>query len=121
MINVDVARNFRRTRPARRCPACRHCPEDPYEHDDMLADLTVVWWVIARGRIRTARYCHECAPRTVFTSIDCAHCGDGPLVVLGAPADPDRARDVIDSVLSQSGWNCTETGDWICHPCQRAG
>src|SRR5687768_5062560 len=64
MINVDAAKGFRRSHSAIRCPVCRYRPDDPYEHEDMLADLTVVWWIIAHVRIRRARYCYHARPHT---------------------------------------------------------
>jgi hypothetical protein len=118
MINVDAARGFRRTNRARRCPVCRHRPDDPHEHDDMLADLTVVWWVIAHGRIQRTRYCYQCAPKTVYRSIDCGYCGDGPLVTGPAPEEPASAPALVRTALATAGWKVAPAGDWICAGCQ---
>lgn len=118
MINVDAARGFRRTNMARRCPVCYHRPDDPHEHEDMLADLTVVWWVIAHGRIQHSRFCHQCAPKAVFTSIDCGYCGDGPLVNLSSADRPASANALVRAALATSGWDITPAGDWICQECQ---
>jgi hypothetical protein len=85
----------------------------------MLADLTVVWWVIAHGRIRRTRYCVKCAPGNVFTSIDCAHCGDGPIVLVRT--DPASAHAVLRTALTMSGWITTPAGEWLCAECQAGG
>ncbi|TCO44249.1 hypothetical protein EV192_12422 [Actinocrispum wychmicini] len=87
----------------------------------MLADLAVSWWVIAHGRIRQARYCHQCAPGNVFASVDCAHCGDGPLVVLKSPVEPAGAHMLLRTALTTSGWNTTPAGRWVCADCHAAG
>lgn len=121
MINVDAARGFRRGRTVRRCPECRYRPDDPHEHEDMLADLTVEWWVIAHGRIRRTRYCYQCAPKTVFKSIDCMECGDGALVVLRTPNAPGSAHALVRTALTTSGWIIGPTGEWLCVACQTGG
>jgi hypothetical protein len=118
MINVDAVRGFRRFHSAVRCPVCRYRPDNPHEHDDMLADLSVVWWTIAHGRIRLARHCSQCAPKMVFASIDCAHCGDGPLVALKSPTRPAWAYALIRIGLTTSGWAGTPAGEWVCAGCQ---
>jgi hypothetical protein len=118
MIKVDAARGFRRTNTARRCPACYHRPDDPHEHDDMLADLTVVWWVIAHGRIQRTRYCYQCAPKILFMSVDCVYCGAGPLVVLKSLSEPSSAHALVRTALTASGWSATPTGQWVCGECQ---
>jgi hypothetical protein len=115
MINVDAPRSF----TLRRCPVCRHRPDGRHEHEDMLADLTVVWWVIAHGRIRRTRYCVRCAPKNVFTSIDCVHCGDGPIVVV--KSELPSAHAVLRTALDTSGWNRTPAGRWVCGHCQAGG
>jgi hypothetical protein len=83
----------------------------------MLADLAVVWWEVAHGRIRPTRYCAQCAPKNVFTSIDCVYCGDGPLVVLRS-AGGSAADALLWTALTTSGWNTTTGGEWICRDCQ---
>jgi hypothetical protein len=118
MINVDAAKGFRRWVSAIRCPVCRNRPDNPNEHDDMLADLTVVWWTIAHGRIRRARHCYQCAPEKVFASIDCVDCGDGPLVALKSPIRPAGAHALIRIGLTASGWIATPAGEWVCAGCQ---
>jgi hypothetical protein len=118
MINVDAVRGFRRFHSAVRCPVCRYRPDNPHEHDDMLADLSVVWWTIAHGRICLARHCSQCAPKMVFASIDCAHCGDGPLVALKSPTLPAGAYALIRIGLTTSGWAGTPAGEWVCAGCQ---
>jgi hypothetical protein len=106
MINVDPL-----------CP-CGYRPGTPHEHEDMLADLAVEWWMVAHGRIRRAGFCHQCAPRTVFTSIDCAYCGDGPLVTLASPILPAGVHALIRIGLTASGWQHTPAGEWVCVTCQ---
>ena len=109
MINVDP-----------HCP-CGYRPGNPHEHDDMQADLAVVWWTIAHGRIRRDRYCHRCAPSAVFASIDCVHCGDGPLVTLNSPILPAGAHALVRVGLRESGWRATPAGEWVCGDCQTTG
>lgn len=110
MINVDAVSDLR-------CP-CRNRPDDPHEREDMQADLAVVWWVIAHGRIRPAHYCYQCAPTAVFASIDCVHCGDGPLVVLASPTLPAGADALLRIGLASSGWIAAPAGEWVCADCQ---
>jgi hypothetical protein len=100
---------------------CRHRPAGRHEHEDMLADLTVAWWVIAHGRIGRTRFCYQCAPKNVFASIDCGYCGDGPLVVLKSPCTPAGAHALLRTALTASGWNTTPAGQWVCGDCQPVG
>ncbi|MET0132311.1 MAG: hypothetical protein ABW215_01820 [Kibdelosporangium sp.] len=124
MINVDAAHGFRRARSIRRCPACRRLPEGPYEHEDMLADLSVEWWVISHGRIRRARFCCRCAPETVLMSVDCGYCSDGPLVAFPSPntlrlaTAPGSALALVRTALSAGGWIFTPAGEWLCAGCR---
>jgi hypothetical protein len=121
MINVDAPRSFPRIDKMRGCPACRYRPDGQHEHEDMLADLTVVWWVIAHGRIRRTRHCCQCAPKDLFASIDCVYCGDGPLVVLMGPSGPAGAHALTRTALTTTGWITTPAGEWVCRDCQTAG
>jgi hypothetical protein len=106
MINVDPI-----------C-VCGYRPGNPHEHEDMLADLAVEWWMVAHGRIRRASFCCQCAPETFFASIDCVYCGSGPLVTLTAPTLPAGAFALIRVGLESSGWHNTPAGEWVCRGCQ---
>lgn len=97
---------------------CGYRPGNPHEHEDMLADLAVEWWILAHGRIRRERFCCQCAPHSVFTSIDCMYCGDGPLVSLSCPTLPAGAHALIRVGLQASGWCRTPAGEWVCITCQ---
>ncbi|MEV4318990.1 hypothetical protein [Actinocrispum sp. NPDC049592] len=55
----------------------------------------------------------------MFTSIDCAHCGDGPVVVV--KTDPASAHAVLRTALTTSGWITTPAGEWLCAECQAGG
>jgi hypothetical protein len=69
------------------------------------------------GAVRVARYCRECAPTGTVGEIECAGCGDGPLLA-GELADADLLTGAaIDAWLSESGWR--PVGPW-CPECDRA-
>jgi hypothetical protein len=103
--------------PARRATQCFGCgapPRDPSQ----AADLATAWLLPAEGgMVREARYCCACAPTGLVGEIECAGCGDGPLLA-GELADADLlAGAAIDAWLSQSGWR--PVGPW-CPDCDVA-
>jgi len=83
----------------------------------MLADLAVELWVVAHGRVRRTHHCANCAPRNDVTSIDCVHCGDGPLVIIDAPVEP-ATHILLRTALTAFGWNTTAAGAWVCGDCR---
>ena len=96
------------------CFGCGAPPRDPSQ----AADLATPWLVpAADGSVRIARYCAACAPGGTVGEIECAGCGDGPLLA-GELAEADLLTGaVIDAWLAASGWR--PVGPW-CPDCDSA-
>lgn len=84
-----------------------------------VADLEVPWLVPDQaGGWRQARYCADCAPRGGVWSIECADCGDGPLLLLdevlpGMPVGAS-ARTVAGAFLAALGWTVRGDQELFC-------
>ena len=122
-------------RPPRRCTGCgRTTPPELHQLDQTRPHLSLgqrwlaagdleVTWLIPTGRGFTeARFCRTCAPTGTLIDIECAACGDGPLILLdqaalpGMPPDT-RTRDRATTYLHQHGWTTTSSGDMTCPHC----
>lgn len=109
-------------RSASRLPRSTHCfgcsapPRDPSE----AADLATPWLTRdADGTVRAVRYCRTCAPSGQVGEIECAICGDGPLLAENLATGDLLASAAVDEWLISTGWS--PAGPWcpLCDPGRR--
>jgi len=76
------------------CPACGHQPASRPEALRQREDLAIVWLHqdSPSGPISQHRHCASCQPRVECGTVECAHCGDGP-VLTGTLVDQLRKHD----------------------------
>ncbi len=97
-------------RPARACPSCGHAPSTREEAAQLRADLTVLWLhpdPDSPGSVVVARHCRTCHPRGRVVDVECARCGDGPIVT-GALAEDSTPGSVAYPArrwLVAAGWS----------------
>ena len=92
------------------CPACGHQPASRPEALRQREDLAIVWLHqdSPSGPISQHRHCASCQPHIECGTIECAHCGDGPILT-GALAgqlrkhDPDQPT-ALRAWLTSHGW-----------------
>ena len=92
------------------CPACGHQPASRPEALRQREDLTIVWLHqdSPSGPISQHRHCASCQPHIECGTVECAHCGDGPILT-GALADQLRKHDpdqptALRAWLTSHGW-----------------
>ena len=90
-----------RDRQVRQCWTCGGAPSDPAAR----ADLDTLWLIAdPDGALATRRFCQGCAPVGPVDGIECAVCGDGPLLA-GELVTPDLIDSAaIDTWLRETGW-----------------
>ena len=99
-----------RTPAALACPACGHQPASRPEALRQREDLTIVWLRqdSPSGPISQHRHCASCQPHIECGTVECAHCGDGPILT-GALAgqlrkhDPDQPT-ALRAWFTSHGW-----------------
>jgi len=76
------------------CPACGHQPASRPEALRQREDLAIVWLRqdSPSGPISQHRHCASCQPHIECGTVECAHCGDGPILT-GALVDQLRKHD----------------------------
>ena len=92
------------------CPACGHQPASRPEALRQREDLAIVWLRqdSPSGPISQHRHCASCQPHIECGTVECAHCGDGPILT-GALAgqlrkhDPDQPT-ALRAWLTSHGW-----------------
>ena len=99
-----------RTPAALACPACGHQPASRPEALRQREDLAIVWLRqdSPSGPISQHRHCASCQPHIECGTVECAHCGDGPILT-GALADQLRKHDpdqptALRAWLTSHGW-----------------
>jgi hypothetical protein len=92
------------------CPACGHQPASMPGALRHREDLAIVWLRQDRpsGPISQYRHCASCQPHVECGTVECAHCGDGP-VLTGALVDQLREHDpnqptALRAWLTSYGW-----------------
>jgi hypothetical protein len=92
------------------CPACGHQPASRPEALRQREDLAIVWLHqdSPSGPFSQHRHCASCQPRVECGTVECAHCGDGP-VLTGALVDQLRKHDpnqptALRAWLTSHGW-----------------
>jgi hypothetical protein len=92
------------------CPACGHQPASRPEALRQREDLAIVWLRqdSPSGPFSQHRHCASCQPHVECGTVECAHCGDGP-VLTGALADQLRKHDpnqptALRAWLTSHGW-----------------
>lgn len=84
------------------CPTCGHRPTGTGERRRQRLDLAITWLYphpTRPNRLVERAHCARCQPHQRLATLDCARCGDGPLLVGelsefgadGLPAAPVRA------------------------------
>jgi DNA invertase Pin-like site-specific DNA recombinase len=99
-----------RTPAALACPACGHQPASRPEALRQREDLAIVWLHqdSPAGPISQHRHCASCQPHIECGTVECAHCGDGPILT-GALVDQLRKHDpdqptALRAWLTSHGW-----------------
>jgi hypothetical protein len=92
------------------CPACGHQPASRPEALRQREDLAIVWLHqdSPSGPISQHRHCASCQPHIECGTVECAHCGDGPILT-GALAGQLRKHDpnqptALRAWLTSHGW-----------------
>ena len=92
------------------CPACGHQPASRPEALRQREDLAIVWLHqdSPSGPISQHRHCASCQPHIECGTVECAHCGDGPILT-GALVDQLRKQDpnqptALRAWLTSHGW-----------------
>jgi hypothetical protein len=111
-------------RPARPAPCCPTA--DPRVRWNQRQDLEVVWLYTDPtdpAAVVERSHCTQCQPRSGYTSVDCATCGDGPMLAgeLAAhtTAEPAPPAPVLDW-LTTRGWRVAADGRTTCPGCTTA-
>jgi hypothetical protein len=94
----------------RRVPFPRHQPASRPEALRQREDLAIVWLHqdSPSGPISQHRHCATCQPHIECDTVECAHCGDGPILT-GALVDQLRKHDpnqptALRAWLTSHGW-----------------
>ena len=104
-------------RSARACPSCGHEPATREEAVQRRADLAVLWLhpdPDNTGAVVEARHCRACHPRGLVVDVECARCGDGPIIT-GALAQDSASGSVAYPArrwLVAAGWSTAP--DLVC-------
>jgi DNA invertase Pin-like site-specific DNA recombinase len=106
------------------CPSCGHKPATRAEALQQRADLAVVWLHqdAADEPINQHQHCVACQPHGDCTILECARCGDGPILT-GRLAeqmrthDPSHAPAVLRTWLTNHAWQIEP--DLLCPDHQR--
>jgi hypothetical protein len=92
------------------CPACGHQPASRPEALRQREDLAIVWLRqdSPSGPLSQHRHCASCQPHVECGTVECAHCGDGP-VLTGVLVDQLRKHDpnqptALRAWLTSHGW-----------------
>jgi len=92
------------------CPACGHQPASRPEALRQREDLAIVWLRqdSPSGPLSQHRHCASCQPHVECGTVECAHCGDGP-VLTGTLVDQLRKHDpnqptALRAWLTSHGW-----------------
>jgi hypothetical protein len=111
---IEDGRSSHRLGRSAQCFGCGAPPRGPAQ----AADLATPWLVPAEGgAVGVARYCRACAPTGTVGEIECAGCGDGPLLAEEL-ADTDLLTGAaVDAWLTETGWR--PAGPW-CPDCDLA-
>ena len=96
------------------CPACGHQPASRPEALRQREDLTIVWLHqdSPSGPISQHRHCASCQPHIECGTVECAHCGDGPILT-GALVDQLRKHDPDQPTALCAWWTPTGFVDTI--------
>jgi hypothetical protein len=106
---------------ATRCPSCGHKPATARDRWRQRQDLAVTWLYPdpdQPGHVAERRHCTECQPHENVASIECAVCGDGPLLAADlAQSAADRGGELPEPArgwLTSHGWHHNDALGWIC-------
>jgi hypothetical protein len=99
------------------CPTCGTAAHDAHERFQLRRDLAVLWLYADLEHldgVRGQRHCRHCQPHQQLALLECADCGQGPLLVgdfadqasLGVLPEPIADR------LTRAGWRTQP--DLIC-------
>jgi len=97
-------------RSQRACPSCGHEPTTREEAAELRADLAVRWLhpdPKNPGSVVEGQHCRACHPRSRVVDVECARCGDGPIVT-GALAEDSTPGSVAYPArrwLVAAGWS----------------
>ncbi len=97
------------------CPTCGHEPDSRPEARCQREDLATVWLHLDGDHVREQRHCAACQPHSSDVLVlECARCGDGPLVT-GPPASTgDQRPPAMTAWLADHRWHTTP--ELLCPP-----
>lgn len=78
-------------------------------------------WLVAApdGAVAARRFCRGCAPAGSVDDIECAVCGDGPLLTTDLAAVDLIVSAAIERWLRETGWSATRAHEPCCPRCTR--
>ena len=83
VLPAPVARSVVGERAGRACPSCGHEPATREEAMALRADLAVLWLHPDPDNptlVTEAHHCRACQPHGSVVNVECARCGDGPII-----------------------------------------
>lgn len=110
----------RKKRREERCPSCGYRPMTAGDCRRFRADLMMTWLHAdphRPGGLLERRHCARCQPHDSVSCIECAICGDGPLLtgpLTGTAPNPTGMPERLLGWLTAHDWLHTETIGWIC-------
>jgi hypothetical protein len=103
-----------------RCPTCGHEPAAARDRWRQRQDLAVIWLYPdpdQPGQLVERRHCVQCQPHEDVADIECAACGNGPILALTLADTTEDNTEPSASVrtwLTDHGWHQDESIGWIC-------
>jgi DNA invertase Pin-like site-specific DNA recombinase len=100
------------------CPCCGHVPAAGNERFQQRRDLQVLWLSADPGHphgVRIAQHCARCQPHTEIAVVECARCGNGPMLTgtLATELSTTGALPALaDQRLVVAGWRTAP--DLVC-------
>lgn len=105
----------------RPCPTCGHVPASEHEAVQQREDLSITWLHqdCSDGLITEEHHCVYCQPHgRETTTVQCAWCGDGPLlsgIFTDDPQGPGYVCGPVRSWLIDGGWQLDPEPLCPCH------
>ena len=101
---------------ATRCPTCGHEPAAARDRWRQRQDLAFTWLYPdpdQPDQVIERRHCLQCQPHQDVAGIECAICGDGPLLA-ETTADTTEPPEPVRGWLTNHSWHQDSVLGWIC-------
>jgi DNA invertase Pin-like site-specific DNA recombinase len=91
------------------CPVCAFTAATGPDRFQLRRDLAVLWLYADPDHphgVRVAQHCQRCQPHQHLAVVECARCGQGPMVAgdLADQVDGERLPDLVLRRLERAGW-----------------